>query len=69
MDTHVVMSSNLKCLGEHRFFIAEVVGVEASGKVFVLAVCTNCGEFRDHELDTRAAGSPMRLLHQEVKGK
>lgn len=38
--------SNSKCqkIGEHRFFCVETGAVIAEGKVFVISVCTSCGE-------------------------
>lgn len=32
------------CEGAHRYFVAEVVGVEAEGTVHVIALCTDCGD-------------------------
>lgn len=32
------------CSGAHRFFVAEVVGVEAEGTIHLIALCTDCGE-------------------------
>ena len=55
------------CDGQHRFFVADVVGVEQEGKVFVLVVCTQCGEFKAHEQAVGRNGSQIRLLKQENK--
>jgi hypothetical protein len=59
--------STSNCTGEHRFYVAEVCGVESEGKLFVIIVCTSCGEFRTHELAVSTKGSLMRLLKQEEK--
>jgi hypothetical protein len=42
--TGFVQPKTYKCSGPHRFFVAEVVGVEAEGLVHLLALCTDCGE-------------------------
>jgi hypothetical protein len=32
------------CVGQHRYFVAEAVGVEAEGTISIVVVCTACGE-------------------------
>ena len=56
-----------QCTGEHRYYVAEVVGAETEGKVFVIIVCTMCGEFRTHAVTVTEKGSPIRLLKEEKK--
>lgn len=38
-----------KCFGEHQIFVAEVVAVQAEGKLVVVNVCRSCGEVTFHE--------------------
>jgi hypothetical protein len=54
-----------ECYGGHRFFCAEVVGSESEGKVFVLAICTACGELKNHVVQVGAKGQAIRLLKEE----
>ena len=55
-----------KCNGDHNIFVAEVVGVESEGKVFVLALCRLCDLFNVHEVVVSQPGRQLRLLRQEV---
>ena len=55
------------CTGEHRFYVAEVCGVESEGKLYAIIVCTACGEFRTHELKVSSPHASIRLLKQEEK--
>lgn len=55
------------CNGEHNLFVAEVVGVETEGKVFVLALCRHCGLLSKHEIQVSMPGEPIRLLREENK--
>lgn len=58
----------MACTGSpHHFYCAEVVGVEATGKVYTILVCTDCGEFKYGVLDVKSEGKPLRLLKQEEK--
>ena len=50
----------------HHFYVAEVVGNQATGKVFTILACTDCGEFKYGCLDV---GGAMRLFKQEEKEK
>ncbi len=47
------------CSGEHRFFSLDPIGVEASGKVTVIIVCTACGEFRRKDFEVAKPGTPI----------
>jgi len=62
------MQDKNDCTGEHDLFVVDCVGVEAEGKVVVLAICRHCGELRSHEVVVSKSGSPLRLLNEE-KGK
>lgn len=57
------------CSGEHRIFVAEVVGVESQGKVVVITVCTDCDTVNFHEHQLSTPGVPIRLLKEEKKEK
>lgn len=56
-----------RCVGEHNIFIAEVIGVQKEGKVFVLALCRSCDLFAVHEVQVSKPGADIRLLLQESK--
>jgi hypothetical protein len=56
---------NLECVGNHTFFVAEVIGVEAEGKVYLLYLCTSCGESICKEFKVANPGSPVRLMREE----
>lgn len=45
--------------------MAEVIGIEAEGKIVVVKVCTQCGEdyFTEHKVSE--PGLPLRLLREE----
>jgi hypothetical protein len=58
---------DVKCFGEHRFFAVEVVANQSAGKVWVLALCTACGEFLHHELAVGHSGDSIRLMLEEKK--
>lgn len=53
------------CQGDHRYFVAEVVGVPDTGKVHVLVVCTNCGDFKSNEVAVGAPGGAIHLYREE----
>ncbi len=57
------------CTGNHHFFVAETVGVESEGMVYVVIVCTACGESRAQGHKVAASGSPIRLLLEEKNSK
>jgi hypothetical protein len=55
---------------QHRYFVAETVGVEAEGKVVVILICTSCGEgkvFRVPVTDNRPARLIMASPNKEEK--
>lgn len=53
------------CNELHRYFVAECVGVEAEGKVFVIAICTSCGHTFAKEFQVSKPGTPLRMLKEE----
>lgn len=55
------MGQSIGCEGNHRFFVAETVGVPDEGNVFVLIVCTSCGEFRTHSTQVSQPHSAQTL--------
>lgn len=55
--------------GNHNYFIAEAVGVEAEGKVFVLALCRSCGDFLSRDVTVSQKGATLRLLREEKTNK
>jgi hypothetical protein len=64
-DTQTRTASN--CSGDHRYYVAEVVAVEADGKVFVLTLCLQCGDFKSHSQEVSDGCSPIRLLLEEKR--
>lgn len=63
------MEDSKDCYGQHRYFAVEVVANQSAGKVWVLALCTACGEFLHHELAVGHSGDSLRLLLEEKKTK
>lgn len=59
--------NNPNCFGEHRFFVAEVVANQSEGTVFVLAICTACGELKSHKITVGHPGDSTRLFLEEKK--
>jgi hypothetical protein len=57
--------SACKLSGRHHYFVPEVVAVPSEGKVFVLAICTECNDFKAHEAIVARPGSTIRLLKEE----
>jgi hypothetical protein len=55
----------MSCPGDPNYFIVDCIGVESEGKVFVLALCRHCDDFKVHEVTVSKAGSPIRLLREE----
>lgn len=47
------------CVGSHRFFALDPIGVQESGKVCVILVCTACGELKIHEIQVATPGTPV----------
>ena len=52
---------------DHRYFVAEVIGVPDEGTVHVLIVCTSCGDFICHTKQVSGAGAQIRLLREEKR--
>lgn len=53
----------------HRIHVAEVVGVQSTGKIVVITVCLDCGEVNFTENSAAAPGTPLRLLKEEKDKK
>ena len=53
----------------HRFFHCETVGVEAEGKVVVIALCTACGDVISKEVQVARPHTQLRLLNEEKRKK
>lgn len=54
--------SDSDCNGQHRYFVCEVIGVEATGKVYPILACTACGHVIAPELTVAPAQTEFRLL-------
>ena len=55
------------CRGEHAIFVAEVVAVEAEGKLVVVNVCRSCGEVTFHEHQVTKAHVPLTFTKEKEK--
>lgn len=53
----------------HRYFIADVAQVTGEGKVVVIALCTSCGEFIQHEVIVSLPNAQVRLLKDKINLK
>lgn len=53
-----------RCDGQHDIYVAEVLYVQAEGKLVVVTVCRNCDTVRFHEKQVAAPGLPGELLKQ-----
>lgn len=53
----------------HHYFVAEVIGVESEGMVYVLIVCTSCGDSQARAHKVAVPGSSLRLLIEEKTRK
>ena len=53
----------------HRFFVADVVAVPSEGMVYVLIICTSCGESQARPHKVAEPGTPIKLLLEEKKKK
>jgi len=53
---------------QHRYYVAETVGVEAEGTMTVIIVCTSCGDFVDYTVQVSKGKNPM-ILRSETKNK
>ncbi len=60
---------SLDCPGNHHFFVAETVGVESEGMIYVVIVCTACGESQAKGHQVAKPGSLLRLLQEEKNSK
>lgn len=49
----------------HNFYVAEVVGVEAEGMVYILIACKFCGDTHAKGHKVSLAGAGLRLLREE----
>ena len=49
----------------HRIHVAEVVGIQSTGKIVVITVCLDCGEVNFTEHVASASNTPLRLLKEE----
>jgi hypothetical protein len=56
-----------ECNGNHRFFVSETGTVDTPTEraVFVLIICTACGEFRSHKLDLSGTLGSITLKNQK----
>lgn len=59
------MKPQPNCTANHSYYVAEVVGVEKEGKVYVLAICTACGDARCADFKVAEPNSNIRLLKEE----
>ena len=48
-DAYAAAYSSKECSGGHRYFVATDGAVEQTGMVFVIAICTACGEAKKFE--------------------
>ena len=53
----------------HHFFVADVVAVPTEGMVYVLIVCTSCGESLAKSHKVAEPGAPITLLIEEKTRK
>lgn len=61
------MEARENCSDLHRFYVTEMVAVEAEGKIHIFLVCTGCGCAKHHEFQVSLKGSPLRLLPEKEK--
>jgi hypothetical protein len=59
------MLKTTDCMAAHSYFVAEVVGVEAEGKVYMLYLCTSCGDAHCREFTVAKPGASLRLMKEE----
>ena len=62
------MEDHYQRCGKHHYFVSEVIGVEAEGMVYILIVCTDCGESQAKAHKVSAPEKRIRLLLEEKKG-
>lgn len=53
-----------RCEGQHDIYVAEVLYVEAEGKMVVATVCRSCDVVNFHEKVIAASHQPATLLKQ-----
>ena len=51
--------STSECSGTHRYFALEPCGVESTGKVVVIVVCTACGEMIRKDFEVAKPGTSI----------
>jgi hypothetical protein len=61
------MNKDIRCEGTHDVFVAEVVAVEATGKVYILTVCKACDKASCHPFQVSDDRTPLRLLKEEKR--
>ncbi len=55
------------CEGQHRFYVATDGAVENTGTVFVIIVCTSCGEAMKKEFKVAEGNQPISLSENKSK--
>lgn len=55
------------CSREHSYFVAEVVGIQAEGKVHLVYLCTGCGDAVCKTFSVASPGMDMRMLREEKR--
>lgn len=63
------MAVDQQCPADHRFHVAEVVGVESEGTVHILALCVQCGLAKQNTFQVAEAGRTLRLSSEETPNK
>lgn len=51
----------------HRFYVADVVGVESEGTATIIVLCTSCGESFSRVFKVSEGNKPLRLKSTENK--
>jgi hypothetical protein len=54
-----------ECTADHSYFVCEVVGVETEGKVFLIYLCTRCGDAVCRPFAVSTPGNAIRLMREE----
>ena len=54
------------CVGQHRYFIADIAQVEKQGFIVVIALCTSCGDTITKRIQVTEAGQQIKL--EKTKG-
>jgi len=63
------MELQKECAGVHRYFVADVCGVESEGKLFVVVVCTACGHTFCREFKVSNPNVRLTLRSEKEKEK